>query len=92
MVDLISIGRRVAHERKALQMSQGELAKKAGVSRATVDALENGRAGELGFTKLSRILTAVGLEMKLHKAGSQRPTLEQLLEEDRDDQGLERRR
>jgi len=68
------------------------LARKAGISRATLDALENGRSGELGFTKVANILSALGLELRVHEANLQRPTLDELLEEDRDDKGLDRRR
>ena len=92
MLDLGSIGRRTMERRKSLKLSQTELASKAGVSRATLDALENGRAGELGFTKVVRILAALGLELSVQPAGSLRPTLEELIEEDRDDQGLDRGR
>jgi transcriptional regulator with XRE-family HTH domain len=92
MLDLISIGGQIAERRKTLKLSQAELASKAGVSRATLDALENGRAGELGFSKLTKLLTAVGLELTLQAAGSQRPTLDELMQEDRDDKSLDRRR
>ena len=92
MVDLISIGIQIAKRRKTLKLSQAELARKAGVSRATLDALENGRAGELGFSKLTKLLTAVGLELALQAATSQRPTLDELMQEDRDDKGLDPRR
>ncbi len=61
-------------------------------SRATLDALENGRAGELGFSKVAKLLAALGLELTLQTAGSQRPTLDELMQEDRDDKGLDRRR
>jgi len=92
MLDLISLGEQIAERRKTLKLSQSTLARKAGVSRATLDALENGRAGELGFSKLSKLLAALGLELKLQAAGSRRPTLEELMQEDRDDQSLDRRR
>ena len=92
MLHLISIGSQIAERRKTLKLSQAELARKAGVSRATLDALENGRAGELGFSKLTKLLAAVGLELKLQAAGSERPTLDELMQEDRDDQSLDRRR
>jgi len=92
MVDLISIGTQVALRRKKSKLSQTALARQAGISRATLDALENGRAGELGFTKLTKLLAALGLELKLQDASSQRPTLDELLQEDRDDQSLDRRR
>jgi transcriptional regulator with XRE-family HTH domain len=91
VLDLNSIGAQVAEHRKKLKLSQGALARKAGVSRATIDALENGRAGELGFTKLTKLLAALGLELNLQAASSRRPTLDELLEEDRDDQILDRR-
>ncbi len=92
MLDLISIGKRVAQRRKTLKLSQAELARKAGLSRATVEALENERTGELGFTKVTKLLTALGLELTLQPASSLRPTLDELMQEDRDDQGLDRRR
>jgi transcriptional regulator with XRE-family HTH domain len=92
MFDLIFIGDEIAKRRKTLKLSQAELARKAGVSRATLDALENGRAGELGFSKLTKLLAVVGLELKLQAAGSHRPTLDELVEEDRDDKSLDRRR
>jgi len=90
--DLISLGEQIAAHRKKLKLNQTELARKAGISRATLDALENGRAGELGFTKITKLLAALGLELKLQPAASHRPTLDELLQEDRDDQGLDRRR
>jgi transcriptional regulator with XRE-family HTH domain len=92
MQDLISIGSQIAERRKALKLSQADLSRKAGVSRATLDALENGRAGELGFSKVTKLLSALGLELTLRTASSQRPTLDELMQEDRDDQSLDRRR
>ena len=90
MLVLVSVGREIAKRRKTLRLSQAELARKAGVSRATLDALENGRAGELGFGKLTKLLAAVGLELTLQAAGS-RPTFDELMMEDRDDQSLDGR-
>jgi len=92
MLDLVTLGHAIAEQRKELKMNQTELSRRAGVSRATLDALENGRAGELGFSKLTKILAALGLELTLHTASSHRPTLDELLQEDRDDQGLGRHR
>jgi transcriptional regulator with XRE-family HTH domain len=92
MLSLTSIGEQVAGHRKRLKLSQAELSRKAGISRATLDALENGRAGELGFSKVAKLLAALGLELTLRTASSERPTLDELIEEDRDDQSLDRRR
>jgi transcriptional regulator with XRE-family HTH domain len=91
MIDLISIGIRIAEGRKALKLSQTALSHKAGISRATLDALENGRTGELGFSKVTKILAALGLELTLQPATPRRPTLDELMQEDRDDKSLDRR-
>jgi transcriptional regulator with XRE-family HTH domain len=91
MWDLVSLGSEIGERRKTLKLSQSDLARKAGVSRATLDALENGRAGELGFTKLTKLLAALGLELTLQAADSHRPTLDELMEEDRHDKSLDRR-
>jgi transcriptional regulator with XRE-family HTH domain len=92
MLNLSSIGERIAAKRKTLGLSQAALAKKASVGHSTLDALENSRLGELGFSKITKILSALGMELKLQETSAQRPTLEELMEEDRDDQGLDRRR
>src|ERR1700728_5255965 len=91
VLDLTSIGTQIAERRKKLKLSQAALGRKAGVSRATIDALENGRAGELGFAKLTKLLAALGLELNLQAAGSRRPTLDELMQEDSDDKSLDRR-
>ena len=92
MLGLISIGEQIAAHRRRLKLSQAALSRKAGVSRATLDALENGRAGELGFSKVAKLLASLGLELTLRTASSHRPTLDELMQEDRDDQSLDRRR
>lgn len=91
MADLNSIARSIASQRKKLKMSQSALAHAAGISRATLGALENGRSGELGFSKIAKILAALGLELRIQEAQPRRPTLDELLEEDRDDKNLDRR-
>ena len=92
MLTLPSVGAEIASRRKKLGLSQSELARKASIGRSTLDALENGRAGELGFSKIAKLLSAIGLELKLQDATSRRPTLDELMEEDRNDKSLDRRR
>lgn len=96
MLDLHSLGLRIADKRKQWRMTRGDLAQRASVSRATLEALENGRSGELGFSKITRILSALGMELKLQDQTGQRPTLDELMEvkeeEDRNAQGVDRRR
>jgi transcriptional regulator with XRE-family HTH domain len=53
-------------------LRQLDLAQKAGVSRATIDALENGRAAEIGFSRVARILAAVGLGLEVCSLSAQR--------------------
>jgi transcriptional regulator with XRE-family HTH domain len=92
MLTLSSIGEEIATKRRALSLTQPRLAKKARVGLSTLDALENGRLGELGYSKIINILSALGLELKVHEASARRPTLDELMEEERDDKGLDRRR
>jgi transcriptional regulator with XRE-family HTH domain len=94
MLNLQSLGAAIATRRKYFGLTQFTLAQKAGVSRATLEALENGRSGELGFTKVAKILSVLGLEMKLQEANQLRPTLDELLAEgaDLNDKSVDRRR
>jgi transcriptional regulator with XRE-family HTH domain len=81
MITLNSLGEQISATRKKLGMSQIELARKASISRATLDALENGRSGEMGFSKITRLLSALGLSLNLQEAGTHRPTLDELMNE-----------
>jgi transcriptional regulator with XRE-family HTH domain len=92
MLPLSSLGEQIATKRKALGLTQRALAKKARVGLSTLDALENGRLGELGYSKITNILTVLRMELKLQETSVGRPTAEELMEEGRDDQSLDRRR
>lgn len=81
VLTLNSLGEQISARRKKLGMSQIELARKASISRATLDALENGRSGEMGFSKITRLLSALELRLDLQEAGSHRPTLDELMKE-----------
>lgn len=82
MIDLREIGRSVAAARRERRLTQLELAKKAGVSRPTIDLLENGRATEIGYSRLVRILAVLGIELRLQPIAPDRPTLDDLLKEE----------
>lgn len=90
-MDITTIGEEIAARRKKLGLSQAELASKAGIGHSTLNALENGRLGELGLTRIAKVLSVLGMELKLEEAAGRRPTLEELMEEERDDQGVDRR-
>ena len=75
----------VRARRKALGLRQADLARIAQVSLPTLKMLEQGHARELGFQKISRILAALGLELRLQQGNLGRPTLDELRSETADD-------
>jgi len=60
---LREIGNRIRSERRRKGLTQARLAEEAGLSRATLNALETGTVRELGFHKLDAILGILGLEL-----------------------------
>jgi transcriptional regulator with XRE-family HTH domain len=78
MLDLPTLGRTIAHRRLAAKLTQAEVAARAGIGRSTLDALENGRTAELGFGKIARILSSLGMDLQMIEARHLRPTLEDL--------------
>jgi transcriptional regulator with XRE-family HTH domain len=96
VLSLSALAEQLVARRRAIGLTQTALAKQARVSRSTIDALENGRIGELGYNKITNILAALGLELSLRESTRRRPTLDDLMAEERegeqDDQGLDRRR
>jgi len=81
-LDLLEIGARVKESRKRLRLTQSQLAEKSGVSRARIEALENQRIPDIGFKNLLRIMNAVGLDIRITALNKQRPTLEDLVQEE----------
>jgi transcriptional regulator with XRE-family HTH domain len=88
MLSLAIIGEQIAVRRRELGLTQAALARKAAIGHSTLDALENSRLGELGYTKVARILSSLGLELKLQEATTRRPTLDDLLAEERDERNV----
>lgn len=77
-MELDDLARQVRAARRAAGLSQQALAERAGLSRARIEALENGRALDMKFGSVARILEALGLELRLGAANFGRPTLEEL--------------
>lgn len=77
-MDLIEVGQKVKKYRKGKKLTQMDLARAARVSRARLEALENGRIGEIGVRTLMRILNACNLDLRLTEQNLDRPTLEDL--------------
>jgi transcriptional regulator with XRE-family HTH domain len=91
MISLIDVGKLVREARHAQNLSQGELVERSSVSRARIDALENGRISEIGFKNLLRVMNALGLDLRVTQLNDDRPTLEDLVEEDENASRLGRR-
>lgn len=60
-MQLHEIGSAVRERRRALGLSQQALARLAGLSRATINQLENGTLRDLGIAKLANVLGLLGL-------------------------------
>ena len=90
-MDLVDLGDLVKKTRRAQKLSQGELVLRSNVSRARLDALENGRISDIGFKNLLRVMNALGLDLRVTQLNDSRPTLEDLVEEDENASRLGRR-
>lgn len=60
-MNLITVGRLLGQQRRAAKLTLPEVAQMAGVARSTVAALESGKLRELGFNKVVRLCTSLGL-------------------------------
>lgn len=76
-MNLAEIGPLLRHARKAAGLSQDQLARPLGMSRATISALEGGRCEEIGFQKLAALLEHVGLAISVAPR-RRRPTLDEM--------------
>lgn len=71
---LQEFGHIVRRARMARDMTQAELARSAGLSRTTMNQLENGVFPDIGMNKAQAILAPLGLELKIRpKRRSSRP-------------------
>ena len=76
-VDFKELGEQIAELRGVKKVSQQHVADAIGVSRATINALETGRAGDVGVRKVLKILDYLGYEIRI-KEKNRFPTLEEL--------------
>ena len=80
MVDIEEVGEQLRAWRRALGMSQTDVAALNRINRVTLSRLENGKLPEIGIRKVMAICATLGLELTL-KVASQRPTLQDLVNE-----------
>ncbi|MGH8239121.1 MAG: helix-turn-helix transcriptional regulator [Steroidobacteraceae bacterium] len=79
---LADLGPLLRQARREAKLSQEQLAKPLGMSRATISAIESGRCDEIGFAKLAALFDLVGLEV-LVAPRKGRPTVDDLRAERR---------
>jgi len=76
-MDFKELGEKICELRGIKKISQQQVADAVGISRATVNALETGRAGDVGIRKVFKILDYLGYDIQI-KEKSRFPTLEEL--------------
>lgn len=59
------VGKKIKERRKELRWTQDKLAEVSGVPRSKISDLERGVAGEIGFRKILRLLSALGLTLQI---------------------------
>ena len=64
-MNLLELGETVKRLRKERNMTQEVLAKKAGISRATLSKLENGQIAQISVVTLNDILNHLGYELDI---------------------------
>lgn len=72
---IVDIGHLVQQRRQALGLSQNRLAKLGGLSRATINQLENGTLNDLGIAKLLALMSILGLTLEAADQQRQRHAL-----------------
>ena len=80
-LDIIDLGEMVKQARRERGYTQRVLSEITGVSRARVEAFENGRAPEIAFASVLRMMNAVGLGLRPTTYNEGRPTLDDLVTE-----------
>lgn len=73
-----NLGELIRLLRKERKMSQQDLAKQYGMSRATISGIENNTVAEIGIRKVEAILNGFGYELTAVPRQSKRPTLDTL--------------
>ena len=82
MIDLNDIGNEIKNARKQRKLTREKLAELSGLSRARIEALENGRVSDMGFKRVLTLMNIAGFDFRLTTFNNKRPTLEDIIEED----------
>ena len=80
VMDIFELGTEIASLRKSHKMTQTELGRLTGLSRAFISNLERGVANDVGIKRVMRILAIFDRELTIRKSMGP-PTLEDLEQE-----------
>ncbi len=80
-MDFAATGESIRAARKRAKLTQGELARRLGMSRATLSRIENGTIEELGIRKFAQLCDRLGLELLVRPRRP--PTLQEAYEQSR---------
>lgn len=69
-MELAELGEKVHARRVAAGLLQGQVAKLTGISRVTINQLENGTLSDLGYSKLKSVLDLLGVGIDLAPAAA----------------------
>jgi transcriptional regulator with XRE-family HTH domain len=75
-VDLRTVGLLIGERRRSQKRTLAEVAAAARVGRSTLAALESGKLEELGFAKVERICSAVGVVLEARPTALDAPLME----------------
>lgn len=69
MQTIAEVGQALAQRRKLLNLKQGQVAARSGLSQGLLSRLEKGQLSEFGARKLLAVLAVLGLEMTFTEVG-----------------------
>ena len=65
MFNILNIfSQRIREQRRSLGLTQEQLAKLSDLSRTTINQMKNGTLVDLGYAKLSNLLSVIGLDLQ----------------------------
>lgn len=79
-MDMDQIGAAIREARKLRNLSQEDVGRSLGMSRATISGIETGRVAEIGIRKLMALCAVLGLEVSVASRRTY-PTLQELRSE-----------
>lgn len=72
-MNLLDLGVLTRNRRTELGLSQAQLASMSGLSRTTINLLENGSLNDLGMAKAADLMNVLGIEMQINAPIRKKP-------------------